>query len=167
MKSKSFSLDVIDVASPCEAPWEAMRGDAKVRFCADCKLNVYNLSEMSRGEATQLVQQNEGRLCVRFYRRSDGTVLTRDCPVGLRAIRRRVARSLTAIAALGVFLCGGWLMARPKTNNAGCTGNSPISKLAEWIEPVDSVVVGAVWEGEMTLLPVPPNGNVPDETVDE
>jgi hypothetical protein len=82
-----------------------MVGDERVRFCAQCELNVYNLSGMTRREAEALVAGTEGRLCVRFYRRSDGTILTRNCPIGLRAIRRRVSRVAGAAltAALGFF----------------------------------------------------------------
>jgi len=98
------------VASPCSADWEGMIGDARRRFCGQCELNVYNLSEMSRREAEDLINRTEGRLCVRFYRRADGTVLTKDCPIGLRAIRRKLSRLATAtlsailgfISALGL-----------------------------------------------------------------
>ena len=37
---------------------------------------------MTEEEALKLVEEREGRLCVRFYQRRDGTVLTTDCPVG-------------------------------------------------------------------------------------
>src|SRR5437867_3160947 len=78
------SLDNIRVAKPCPASWNDMEGDDRVRFCAHCRLNVYNLSGMSRRDAGDLIQLVEGRLCVRFFRRKDGTVLTDDCPVGMR-----------------------------------------------------------------------------------
>src|ERR687894_3288947 len=80
-----------------------MTGDERVRFCGECGLNVYNLSAMTRREAEALVTSAEGRLCVRYYRREDGTILTRNCPTGLRALRRRVAgvARATASAALG------------------------------------------------------------------
>ncbi|HKS17205.1 MAG TPA: hypothetical protein VJU16_07820 [Planctomycetota bacterium] len=58
-----------------------MTGDDRVRYCSDCKLNVYNFSGMTRREVSELIQLEEGRLCVRFYRRKDGTLVTRDCPV--------------------------------------------------------------------------------------
>jgi hypothetical protein len=38
---------------------------------------------MTEEEALKLVEEREGRLCVRFYQREDGTVITRDCPVGM------------------------------------------------------------------------------------
>jgi hypothetical protein len=78
-----------------------MRGDERVRFCDQCSMNVYNLSDMTRREAEVLLTGAEGRLCVRFYRRADGTVMTNNCPVGLRAIKRRV--SIVANAALSAF----------------------------------------------------------------
>ena len=107
MTESTDFLDAIDIASPCSAEWDDMTGDDRVRSCADCKLNVYNLSEMSRGEATRTVEAAEGRLCVRFYRRADGTMITRDCPVGLAALRRR-ARLAGArlVALLGILWTG-------------------------------------------------------------
>ncbi len=73
----------LTIASPCPASWDEMKGDERVRFCDECELNVYNLSDMSEEEALKLVEEREGRLCVRFYQREDGTVLTSDCPVGM------------------------------------------------------------------------------------
>ena len=97
------TLARVRVAAPCEADWDEMRGDERVRFCHLCSLNVYNLSAMTRREAERLVTRTEGRLCVRFYRRKDGTMLTQSCPVGLRALKRRVSRitSATFAAFLG------------------------------------------------------------------
>lgn len=100
-------LDNLKVAAPCAADWGRMRGDDRVRFCAQCSLNVYNLSGMTRAEAEALVTNTEGRLCVRFYRRADGTLLTENCPVGLRAIKRRVSRVAgAALSAAFGFLAG-------------------------------------------------------------
>jgi hypothetical protein len=108
MKQTTPYLDGISVARPCPASWEEMKGDDRVRHCGGCRMNVYNLSAMSRRDAEDLVRKTEGRLCVRFYRRTDGTVLTQDCPVGLRAFRRRVALFSSALAAmlLGMFAAG-------------------------------------------------------------
>lgn len=90
-------LDDIRVAAPCPADWNQMVGDDRVRHCNECKLDVYNLSGMTREEAEALIAGRIGRLCVRFYRRSDGTILTADCPVG--AIRRQRRRLVAATAA--------------------------------------------------------------------
>jgi hypothetical protein len=72
-------LDRISVASPCQADWQQMKGDERVRHCTLCQQKVYNLSGMSRREAATLITQREGRLCVRLYLRPDGTLVTSDC----------------------------------------------------------------------------------------
>ena len=100
-------LNNIRVAAPCSADWDSMFGNERVRLCEQCHLNVYNLSEMSRVEADRLINQAEGRLCVRFYRRRDGSILTQNCPVGLRAIKRRLSRVATAVASFILSLMAG------------------------------------------------------------
>ena len=104
-------LKHVEIAAPCKADWDQMIGSEQMRFCGQCNLNVYNLSGMKRDEAESLIARNEGRLCVRFYRRTDGSIIARDCPVGLRAIRDRVsywtkaiiAAALTFLATVGFF----------------------------------------------------------------
>jgi hypothetical protein len=93
-------LENIKIASPCKANWEEMFGNERKRFCGDCKLNVYNLSGMTQREAENVILQSEGRLCVRFYKRADGSILTKDCPVGWQAIKRRVSKTAAAFASL-------------------------------------------------------------------
>ncbi len=100
-------LDHVRIAAPCKADWDSMFGDERVRFCGQCNLNVYNLSEMTKSDAELLVARTEGRLCVRFYRRTDGSILTRNCPEGLRALKRRLSRVASAVGtALVSFLAG-------------------------------------------------------------
>src|ERR1039457_6631964 len=69
-----------------------------------CNKNVYNLSAMTRRQAEALLRETEGRLCARLYRRADGTILTENCPAGLRAISRRISRvagaAMSAVATL-------------------------------------------------------------------
>ena len=103
-------LDNVRVAAPCPADWGRMTGDERVRFCAQCNLSVYNLSGMTRTEAEALLYKSEGRLCIRFYRRQDGTILTQQCPVGLRALKARVTRAASAaFSAVMGFLAGAGL----------------------------------------------------------
>lgn len=85
------------IASPCSANWARMQGDERVRYCPECKLNVYNFDAMDSSEIESLVRNREGRLCARFYARPDGTLLTHNCPVGFRAKVRRVSRIAGAI----------------------------------------------------------------------
>jgi hypothetical protein len=100
-------LNNIRIASPCSANWNEMFGDERKRFCGECKLNVYNLSGMARDEAENLLMMSEGRVCVRYYKRADGTVLTKDCPVGWARIKRRVSAAATAVFSLVLSLFSG------------------------------------------------------------
>lgn len=95
-------LDDIRIATPCSADWNAMPGDERVRHCPECRLNVYNVAAMSRRDAGLLIQQKEGRLCVRLHRRADGTLITADCWDKLRAARRR---GRLAFACAIVLVC--------------------------------------------------------------
>lgn len=98
------SLDELRVAAPCPADWAAMSGDARVRHCGACKRNVYDLSELTRAEAEALILEKEGRLCVRFYRRADGTILFGNCAVGVWRRRRRVLVSAVVAFVFGLSL---------------------------------------------------------------
>jgi hypothetical protein len=103
MSKFSNRLDDVKVAAPCPANWDAMSGNDRVRFCSQCNLNVYNLSGMSRNEAASFVNRTEDRVCIRYYRRADGSILTDNCPVGLRALKRRAIR--VAKAVLSSVIC--------------------------------------------------------------
>lgn len=106
-------LDSIRVAAPCPVSWADMTGDDRVRQCSTCRQSVYDLSAMTRPDAESLIRRTEGRLCVRYFRGADGTVMTRDCPVGReKALRWRVATWVGASALLLITLLG-WVLARP------------------------------------------------------
>ena len=98
--SPIFALEDIRIAKPCRADWNAMTGDDRARFCGSCHKNVYDLSRMSRPEAEDLIRQHEGDVCLRLHRRADGTVITSDCPVGMRAARRPFFALAAGFAAL-------------------------------------------------------------------
>src|SRR5437764_11180988 len=106
MKRERSPLERVEVAAPCSASWEEMTGDERGRFCDHCALNVYNLSAMSRKEAEELVRAQEGRLCIRFYKRRDGTLLTDNCPVGLRRARARLKILAGAAASVVAAILG-------------------------------------------------------------
>lgn len=157
MKDQPMSLDIIDVASHCTADWDKMRGTDQVRHCSQCQSNVYHLSNMSRDEAEALVREHEGQICVRLYRRADGTILTRDCPIGLRAIRRQLARLVAGLAAMIALLVGGLIfcvsssVAKTRVRDEPhdiftkhtFKFRRPIDKWTKWVDPKRGVVMGS------------------------
>jgi hypothetical protein len=100
----------IRVASPCSERWDLMTGDERVRHCAACDKDVYDLSEMTAAEAEDLLANVGEAACVRLHRRADGTVITSDCPVGVKRKRRRrvlatgAGMALSAMAATATLL---------------------------------------------------------------
>jgi hypothetical protein len=80
------------VTRPCCVSWRRMRGDDRVRFCGRCERNVYNLSAMTSGEMSALFKAHRMNMCVRFYQRADGTMVTGDCPPATRLerLKRRI-----------------------------------------------------------------------------
>jgi len=158
-------LDGIGVASPCTADWNQMKGDDRCRFCSQCSLNVFDLSAMTRKDAEELVASRSGngkkdRLCVRFMRRADGTVLTRDCPVGLRQRLRRTASRLVAMCT-AAFAFLGCRSDPNKPDNAG-TGTPPTK-----VEPQPEMGEACIM-GDVMIAPAPQQlmGRIRVETPD-
>ena len=109
MSKYTNPLNSVRIASPCSADWNKMYGSERKRYCSECKLNVYNLSDMSQREAENFLINSEGRVCLRVFRRKDGTVLTKDCPVGWQALKKKVSQMATAVFALMMGIFGGIL----------------------------------------------------------
>jgi len=105
MKNDDSILSRIEIAKPCSADWESMTGDERERTCQLCQLNVFNIAEMTKTEAESFLAERipQGRVCIRIFRRQDGTIITDDCPRGLRAARdaaRRLKQRVAAAASL-------------------------------------------------------------------
>ena len=109
-------LPNIYVATPCPADWSKMTGDERVRMCGQCNKHVFNLSNMLRSEAEEIIVEKNGSLCVRYYQRKDGTILLKDCTVAAGVVRRR---HILGAAAAALLATGGGAAAlvlnRPST----------------------------------------------------
>jgi hypothetical protein len=137
-------LDSVRVASPCNASWDEMLGDDRVRFCTSCEKNVFNLSAMTREDAERLLAERlNGELCVRFYQRADGTVMTQDCPVGVTKKRRKLAVLAAAGAGAMAFAVTSSLFTRTMG------------------KPCSSEMTGAVTMGEMGAVDTVTNDTTP------
>lgn len=101
---ESDLLDNLVIAAPCSVSWESMTGDDRARACSQCSRNVYNLSSMTRKEAEAFLAEHGISQCVTFYRRQDGTIMTDDCPVGLRKLRDQCRLAAKMVAAAITFL---------------------------------------------------------------
>jgi hypothetical protein len=133
-------LKQVKIASPCHVAWSEMQGDDQVRYCSHCKRNVFNFSAMPEDEAEAILRQS-GNVCGRIYRRVDGTVLVKDCPVGVAAVRKKLAIGLVSAAAILVSAFG--LAVRPTLKTvSGPTAENGANEL----EP------GSYWDSFSTWL---------------
>jgi hypothetical protein len=141
-RGSELRLPHVRVASPCKERWADMAGDDRVRVCNGCDRPVFNLSEMTREQAEGVLATRGITPCVRFYRRTDGTIMTADCPTGARRSRR-----LAVVAAGTTLLSTSAAMAEP-----------PPPPVAE-----DSSTESGTDEGDPddpAVDPVDPNNNV-------
>ncbi len=151
-------FDDIAIAAPCPISWEEMEGDERIKYCSLCHLNVYNLSEMTRKEGEALFDKAGEQVCIRLYRRADGTIITKDCPVRRRLADACARRVRTVVLALLAFFFAG----SGKASAADCetsdgNGSQSTSKTSSVSETPKS---GARWgicvngfRGEKSALP--------------
>ncbi|HEY0376787.1 MAG TPA: carboxypeptidase-like regulatory domain-containing protein [Pyrinomonadaceae bacterium] len=162
-QQKDF-LERLRIASPCNVGWENMTGDDRTRFCDQCSLHVYNISAMTRDEVASLVKNTEGRFCARLYRRLDGTVLTRDCPVGLRALRRRVARTAGAALTAVLSLCAAAAGQSKPQEDKTCTAKIAVKVKREPAPDTDATLAGTVLDPQGAVVAGAEVALVNDET---
>ncbi len=136
-------LDNLAVASPCGANWDEMVGDERVRFCLSCEKNVYNVSAMASEEAERLLAQSAnagGEICVRFYKRADGTIMTQDCPVGEKKKRRKkVALAVAGAGAMAFAAAAAFAQRQTCTTTMGAIA-APTADPVTPPEPSDSTM---------------------------
>jgi hypothetical protein len=151
-------LEQVRVASPCPANWDDMTGDDRTRFCGLCQLSVHNISEMTATEAEAFLRDSVGekRTCIRLYRRADGTILTSNCPVGLRAARDRMRRVVSRVAAaVALLVSSGFVIAT--RHRVGPNAGGPYLSELEPFRSVARVLTPrqpsprSVWMGERVM----------------
>jgi hypothetical protein len=156
-KTRLPMLDSVRVASPGHASWGEMLGDDRVRFCTSCEKNVFNLSAMPRDDAERLLAERmNGELCVRFFQRADGTIMTQDCPVGVTKRRRKLA-VLAAAGAGAMALAATSMFARSM-------GKPVIGATMGEMAPIDTAPVtmgSAAAPPAYTSPPVHPTSQTP------
>lgn len=185
---KNDSLARVRIASPCTADWDEMQGDDKVRFYNLCSLNVYNAIAMTDAEVLEKVNElaSGKKVCMRLFKRVDGTVLTEDCPVGWRKARAQLRKaaccawgSLSLAISFVVTAVGtaeasqgqstgataSATASATKRTNKSKSGRSVSGKKLLWKGRVRGSGIGVLKEdvAAKKLDPVPPQGS--DATV--
>jgi len=170
-------LDRVSVASPCSAKWDEMVGDDRTRFCLSCDKNVFNISALPREEAEAFLQERVGGdVCVRFYQRADGTIMTSDCSVGVQRKRRRKALGVAGAVAFTATAIGSAMFAAKENHQVMgkmevapqpvvYVDPAPVAPTVETATPVDTTdnepPHGRWIAGGLRALPSPPKVEEP------
>lgn len=119
------------ISTPCPMTWDSLKGDDRVRYCGQCRLNVYNLADMPKDEVEALVRRTEGRLCGTLYMRGDRTATVRPCRGA--AVRKRI-RALVTMSTLLLLGATAWFF---RTQVKPDRGSAPplVRDVLDWIDP--------------------------------
>src|SRR5204863_405203 len=108
---------------------------------------------MSRDEAEALIRRTEGDICIRMFKRTDGTVIVDNCPVGLRAARRQLRWIAAGVAAALTFMGGVALAFTPESRHAS---------LKQWFfPPQPPIPQKQCVMGKPAFRPAPPSAPTP------
>jgi hypothetical protein len=142
-----------------EAAGGGSAGDDHVRHCGKCDLDVFNLSNMGREAAEALLAAHRPgeRLCAGYYKRADGTILIKDCPVGLAAARRRAGLIVSRVAAAVALLFTGGIMARA-THDGALRDQEPFWRLSRLVRG-QPMQVQQQWIGGIVCPAWPASGS--------
>ena len=108
---------LIEIKTPCTADWDSMIGNDRIRFCEHCNLNVNDLSQLTPKRVRRLVTKSNGRLCLRYQRRRDGSPIIKAVPAKLHKIGRRASR--IAAGAFTATLSLSSVVAHPAPGSLG------------------------------------------------
>ena len=163
-------LDLVDrvrIAAPCPVQWEDLDGDGPVRHCGQCDMSVFNFTQMPRAQVQELLAAHAAsgeRLCGVLYRRTDGTFIQQDCPVGLKRLRQQARRSLARVAAaLGLLLTTGLVFGRFAVAEEGGRLRTfqPFAAIGQWLTktppPTQRFVAGRI------CIPAPTPSNTTND----
>jgi hypothetical protein len=48
---------LLNITSPCQADWDSMFGNDRIRFCEHCRLSVHNVDLSSRKQTWSMAEQ--------------------------------------------------------------------------------------------------------------
>jgi len=108
--------------------------------------------EDSRRQILEIQERIGKELCVRFYQRTDGTIMTEDCPVGVTKRRRKKLALAVAGAGAMALAATSMLLRNDTCRTQGAVAYQPTEN--------DTPVMG-----EMAAPPVIADPTSPPETV--
>jgi hypothetical protein len=121
-------------ATPCKSKWEDMSGTDRFRLCPECKLYVYDFTQMDIAEADLLVTQRVGTAPAGYYKRKDGKFLASDCPVGVKRGRQTLTSIFCGVSIPVLLLVLALMSPKDSHDNGPAASNQSGSQSAPQAE---------------------------------
>lgn len=98
----------------CQWSWpDPFYGKERYRACAICQAGVYDFEGLEREQAEAIVFKRENSKKPKFYARSDGKFMIRDCPKAVARRMQILTLSALAIGFVASLIIAMILMAQP------------------------------------------------------
>lgn len=121
MSKSNDRLNRLQNTFTCPASWEAMSGNARKRYCTECKKHVYDFAQLNERQIAALLEASRGNLCARLTRNTDGSIQTQLMqPPTLHLISRRASTITSALVSAALSLS-------PAISNTAVAQTSQIS----------------------------------------
>jgi len=131
-----------------------MFGDNRKRFCLGCQKDVYNLSAMPQRQAVKFAAKNEGKVCIRYARLQDGSILNAD-RIFHQISSRKAAVTAGVIAATVSLSLMTYAQEKPslhgKTESKKVESRNKNSKLSQISFTIVDVTGAIVPSAQVTL----------------
>ncbi len=124
-----------------------MAGDAKRRFCEHCQLHVHNLSGMSSGERAHFIEESQGRTCITYEIRPDGTMIT---PSRWNWVLRPLRALAALIAAVVPFSFSSCATSSCSSRRLAGAPLPPTPEHGTLVIPTDTRITGIVTQVQTT-----------------
>lgn len=111
----------IAVRTPCPMKWQELAGSGPTRYCDQCSLHVHDAVQLPERTARAMVEEADGRVCMRLTYDERGRVLFADTPRPGAARRHPLRRWLASAAAGLLAACQGETAPAPVDDPAPAT----------------------------------------------
>lgn len=149
--SPKDSIPQLNLISPCQADWDRMIGNNRIRFCEHCQLPVHNEAGLTKKHLRRLASRTEGRLCIRFV---EPVILGAQSAQALYKIGRRA--SVVAASAFSASLSLSSVLASSLDLNQRGThspaANVSASALTETLVSTGGTIKGCVFDPKNALI---------------
>ncbi|MEP7013351.1 MAG: carboxypeptidase-like regulatory domain-containing protein [Acidobacteriota bacterium] len=145
MSTRTEKFNRLAIGSECHTSWDAMQGNDRRRFCAECQRDVLDFERLTPREISAHLEASHGRLCARLTR-TGGRLSVFEPVEPLDPLRpstpRRASSVAAALLAAGLGFGVGSAQTDPGAPTAGI-GTRPSQPDEDFLEATPDAKVSA------------------------